>query len=63
MSLNHLRTFIEAFRCHSLSEAAENLGITQPAVSQHIASLEAQLGKSVPGMVMKAGGFPPARAA
>lgn len=47
MTLQHLRTFVEAFRYESLSQAAENLGITQPAVSQHIASLETQLGKAL----------------
>ncbi|WP_298838398.1 LysR family transcriptional regulator [uncultured Roseobacter sp.] len=45
MSLPALRSFIEACRCGSLSDAARNLGLTQPAVSQHIASLEAQLGR------------------
>ncbi|MEM7545949.1 MAG: LysR family transcriptional regulator [Pseudomonadota bacterium] len=47
MSLRNLRSFVEAFRCQSLSEAAHNLGLTQPAVSQHIASLEAQLGRKL----------------
>jgi DNA-binding transcriptional LysR family regulator len=44
MSLTQLRTFIEVYRRHALSEAARVLGMTQPAASQHIASLEAQLG-------------------
>jgi DNA-binding transcriptional LysR family regulator len=44
MSLAHLRTFIEVYRRCSLSDAARALGITQPAASQHIASLEAQIG-------------------
>ena len=45
MSLLHLRTFIEVCRRGSISEAARGLGMTQPAVSQHVASLEAQLGR------------------
>ncbi|UNU44687.1 LysR family transcriptional regulator [Sphingopyxis sp. YF1] len=44
MSLLQLRTFVEVYRCRSLTEAARAIGITQPAASQHIASLEAQLG-------------------
>lgn len=44
MSLPQMRTFIEVYRRRSLSDAARALGITQPAASQHIASLEAQLG-------------------
>ncbi|WP_420209770.1 LysR family transcriptional regulator [Escherichia coli] len=42
--LSHLRTFLEAYRSGSFSKAAELLGITQPAASQHIQSLET-LGK------------------
>lgn len=44
MSLMQLRTFVEVYRRRSLSEAARAIGITQPAASQHIASLETQLG-------------------
>lgn len=44
MSLQQLRTFVEVYRRRSLSDAARALGITQPAASQHIASLETQLG-------------------
>ncbi|PWC29130.1 LysR family transcriptional regulator [Teichococcus aestuarii] len=43
MSLPQLRTFIEVYRRRSLSGAARALGLSQPAVSQHVASLEAQL--------------------
>ncbi len=43
--LTHLRTFIEAYRTGSLSRAAENLGITQPAATNHIQSLETLVGK------------------
>lgn len=44
MSLLQLRTFIEVYRRRSLSDGARALGITQPAASQHVASLETQLG-------------------
>ena len=47
MSLTHLRTFIEVHRRGSISEAARLLGLTQPAVSGHIAALEAQLGRAL----------------
>lgn len=40
MQFQHLRTFTQAVRSGSLSEAAEVLYITQPAVSQHIRALE-----------------------
>lgn len=43
--LTHLRTFLEAYRSGSFSRAAELLGITQPAASLHIQSLEALVGK------------------
>ncbi|ORM70305.1 LysR family transcriptional regulator [Pantoea rwandensis] len=43
--LTHLRTFLEAYRSGSFSRAAEQLGITQPAASLHIQSLEALVGK------------------
>lgn len=45
MSLPILRSFVEVYRCGSISEAARNLSLTQPAVSQHIAALEAQVGR------------------
>ena len=43
--LDHLRTFIDAYRLRSFSRAAESLGMTQPAVSLHIQALEAFVGK------------------
>lgn len=43
--LDHLRTFIEAYRRKSFSRAAEALGITQPAASLHIQALETFIGK------------------
>ena len=43
--LVYLRTFLDAYRAGSLTKAAQRLGITQPAASAHIATLEAVLGK------------------
>ena len=43
--LPQLRTFIAAYRLGSLTRAAEQLGITQPAASQQIRTLEAQIKK------------------
>ena len=43
MSLPQLRTFVEVYRQRSITAAARSLGLTQPAVSQHIATLEAGL--------------------
>lgn len=43
--LDHLRTFIEAYRQQSFSRAAEALGMTQPAVSLHIQALESFVAK------------------
>lgn len=45
MSLIRLRTFIEVYRQRSISAAARNLNLTQPAVSQHIAGLEVAVGR------------------
>ena len=45
--LNRLRTFIEVYRQRSISGAARALSLTQPAVSQHIASLEAAIGRQL----------------
>jgi DNA-binding transcriptional LysR family regulator len=45
MSLSRLRTFIEVYRQKSISAAARNLNLTQPAVSQHIAGLEVAIGR------------------
>lgn len=43
--LDHLRTFIEAYRLQSFSRAAQALGMTQPGASLHIQALEAFVGK------------------
>lgn len=45
MALQQLRSFIEVYRRGSLSDAARALGLTQPAVSQQMQSLEEQLGR------------------
>lgn len=45
MSLSRLRTFVEVYRQRSMSGAARTLGMTQPAVSQHIAGLEIAVGR------------------
>lgn len=47
MLLVQIRTFVEVYRQGSLSAAALQLGLTQPAVSQHIASLENHLGRKL----------------
>ncbi|MBT0669151.1 LysR family transcriptional regulator [Novosphingobium profundi] len=44
MALTQLRSFVEVYRQQSLSGAARSLGLTQPAISQHIAALEAAIG-------------------
>jgi DNA-binding transcriptional LysR family regulator len=43
VSLPHLRTFLEVYRQRSLTQAARRLALSQPAVSQQIASLETQI--------------------
>ena len=45
MYLQQLRTFTEVYRQRSISGAARKLDLTQPAVSQQIASLEATIGR------------------
>lgn len=47
MMLSRLRTFIEVYRQGSISGAARSLELTQPAVSQHIASLEGAIGRQL----------------
>ncbi len=39
------RTFLAAYRAGSLTQAAKQLHVTQPAVSQHIRQLEAHYGE------------------
>ncbi|WP_208853279.1 LysR family transcriptional regulator [Streptomyces albofaciens] len=45
MQLGWLQTFIAVYHTGSFTKAARLLGITQPAVTQHIRGLEAELGK------------------
>ncbi|MBR8656927.1 LysR family transcriptional regulator [Achromobacter sp. Marseille-Q0513] len=59
--LDHLHTFIEAYRLSSFSRAAERLGMTQPAASLHIQALEAFVGK--PLFLRRARGVTPTDAA
>jgi len=47
MALQQLRTFVEVYRERSISAAARKLGLTQPAVSQHIAALEAMIERAL----------------
>lgn len=44
VNLEWYRSFIEVYRAGTVSRAAEVLNLTQPAVSQHLAGLEATLG-------------------
>jgi len=44
MTDNRLKAFCEAADCLNFSKAAASLGISQPAVSNHIAKLEEELG-------------------
>lgn len=45
--LDLLATFVEVYRCGSLSAAAERLSLTQPAVSGQLVRLEEQLGEQL----------------
>ncbi len=45
--LTLLRTFLSAYRTGSFTAAAEDLHLTQPAVSQHVRSLEQRLNRSL----------------
>ncbi|MFV2065403.1 MAG: selenium metabolism-associated LysR family transcriptional regulator [Pirellulales bacterium] len=47
MELRHLRTFLIAAEMQSFTRAAEVLGVTQAAVSQHVAALEMELSVSL----------------
>ena len=46
MTLNQLRYFCTASRCHSITKAAEELYVTQPTVSVAIRDLEIEFGVS-----------------
>ncbi len=43
-NLRHLRAFREVVRCQSVSQAAERVHLSQPAITQAITKLEGQLG-------------------
>lgn len=47
MTLNQLRYFCTASRCHSITRAAEELYVTQPTVSVAIRDLEVEFGVSL----------------
>lgn len=59
--LVYLRTFLDAYRSGSLTRAANRLGITQPAASAHIQSLETAIGKTL--FIRQARGVAPTAAA
>ncbi|MEU3958493.1 LysR family transcriptional regulator [Streptomyces buecherae] len=61
MDLALLRTFIAVYRAGSLTRAATLLGLSQPAVTGQIRSLERQLGR--PLFIRKARGVTPTSAA
>ncbi len=42
-----IRTFIAVYRCGSYNKASNHLGLSQPAISKQIASLEQQLNKKL----------------
>ncbi|MGE5721767.1 MAG: LysR family transcriptional regulator, partial [Sphingomonadales bacterium] len=44
-TLRQLATFVQAARAGSFAKAADQLGISQPAVSDHIATLERRIGR------------------
>ena len=44
MELHHLRSFVESVRLGSFNAAAQALNYTGPAISQHVAALEQELG-------------------
>lgn len=47
IDLNLIHTFLEVTKTKNLRMAAQRLGVTQSAISQRIAALESQLGKSL----------------
>ena len=47
MTLNQLRYFCTASRCHSITKAAEELSVTQPTISMAIRDLEIEFGISL----------------
>lgn len=55
--LTQLRTFVEVYRARNITKAATNLGMSQPAVTAHIQSVENVVGKAL--FVRKARGVEP----
>jgi DNA-binding transcriptional LysR family regulator len=47
MTLRQLEAFLAVARAHSFRRAAEALHLSQPALSQHVRELEADLGASL----------------
>jgi DNA-binding transcriptional LysR family regulator len=47
LSLNQLKTFLEVAACGSVHEAAENLVVSQPAVSAALAGLQREIGATL----------------
>jgi DNA-binding transcriptional LysR family regulator len=47
LDLSFLRTFLAVYRAGSVTRASEIVHVTQPAVSQHLRALEAQLGRAL----------------
>lgn len=47
MKIDDISAFISVVRCHSLSQAAQEQGITQPAITRRIQNLEEALGASL----------------
>jgi DNA-binding transcriptional LysR family regulator len=45
MELAHLQTFLAVYRTGTLTAAANSLHLSQPAVTQHLKALEAELGR------------------
>lgn len=43
--LTQLKTFVEVYRCSNITKAAANLGMSQPAVTAHIQTMESVVGK------------------
>lgn len=47
MNLAHLKTFVAVVRCQSISRAAIELHLTQPAVTKHLQALERHYGRTL----------------
>lgn len=55
--LTQLKTFVEVYRCGNITRAAANLNMSQPAVTSHIQTMEAVVGKEL--FLRKARGVEP----